>query len=110
MEDRKDRDILTVTTTVGSVAEAQRLAQDLVARRLAACVQVEAGLHSVYRWDERVQQEPEVRLAIKTVPALEDALLAFFAEHHPYEVPQFLAHTERGSEAYARWVRAETSP
>ena len=46
MEDCKETDILIVTTTVGSAADAQRLARELVERRLAACVQVDAGVTS----------------------------------------------------------------
>ncbi|RYF44645.1 MAG: divalent cation tolerance protein CutA, partial [Comamonadaceae bacterium] len=49
MEDPHPLDVLSVTTTVGSLADAQSLAHDLVARRLAACVQLEPGLQAVYR-------------------------------------------------------------
>jgi periplasmic divalent cation tolerance protein len=107
MEDCKDLDILTVTTTVGSAGDAQQLAREIVSRRLAACVQVEAGLQSFYHWEQRLCEEPEVRLVIKTLPACEQALQQLFAQHHPYEVPQFLGVTMRASEAYARWARAE---
>lgn len=107
MEDCKDLDILTVTTTVGSEADAQRLAREIVDQRLAACVQVEAGLQSFYRWEGRQCEEAEVRLVIKTLPACEAALQQLFSQRHPYDVPQFLAVTMRASEAYARWARAE---
>jgi len=110
MKDCKELDILSVTTTVGSIEDAQRLARELVQRRLAACVQVEAPLQSHYRWQGQQHEEPEVRLVLKTLPACEDALLAFFAERHPYDVPQFLACTMRASEAYAQWARAEVQP
>ena len=109
MQDCKELDILSVTTTVGSPADAQQLAQELVGRRLAACVQVEAGILSFYRWDGDLCEEGEVRLVIKTLPACEAALQAFLAEHHPYDVPQFLAATLRASEAYAHWVRTEVT-
>lgn len=107
MEDCKDLDILTVTTTVGSAADAQRLAREIVSRRLAACVQIEAGLQSLYHWQGQLCEEPELRLVIKTLQACEQALQQLFAQHHPYELPQFLGVTMRASEAYARWVRAE---
>lgn len=109
MEDCKDSDILSVTTTVGSVAGAQALARAILDRRLAACVQVEEGLTSFYRWEGRQCEDPEVRLTIKTLPACEGALQALFAEAHPYEVPQFLAFTMRAAPAYAKWVHAEVA-
>lgn len=108
MQDCKELDILSVTTTVGSLADAQALAREIISQRLAACVQVEEGVTSFYRWQGKQCEEPEVRLVIKTVPGREAALQDLFARLHPYEVPQFLAAPMRASEAYASWARAET--
>jgi periplasmic divalent cation tolerance protein len=102
-------DILSVTTTVGSVQAAESLAHEILAARLAACVQIEPGLTSIYRWKGELCQEPEVRLVIKTLPGREQALSALFAKHHPYELPQFAAAPMKASEAYSEWVRAEVS-
>ncbi|HEX7890167.1 MAG TPA: divalent-cation tolerance protein CutA [Ramlibacter sp.] len=110
MEDCKDCDILAVTTTVGSLPDAQALARDILQQRLAACVQLEEGLTSFYRWQGQDREDPEVRLTIKTVPQCERALQALFRDKHPYDVPQFVAVTMRASEAYAAWVREEVTP
>lgn len=107
MPDCSEFDILSVTTTVGSLADARALAQEILSRRLAACVQVEEGITSFYRWQGKPCEEPEVRLVIKTAPGAEGALQALFASRHPYDVPQFLVATMRASEAYARWARSE---
>jgi periplasmic divalent cation tolerance protein len=104
-----DRDILAVTTTVGSLADAQLLGRTLVERRLAACVQIEEGLTSIYRWEGRQCEDPEVRLTIKTLPECAAALEALFAEKHPYEVPQFLATRMQASAGYYAWVRGEVT-
>lgn len=110
MQDCNDHDILTVTTTVGSMDDARRLARELVQRRLAACVQLDSIAASFYRWDGRLCDEPEVRLSIKTLPRLRDALARGLAELHPYDLPQFLAATQRASAGYAAWVRSEVLP
>ena len=102
-------DILAVTTTVGSVQEAQALAREILAERLAACVQIEQGLTSVYRWKGELCEAPEVRLVIKTLPGRESALQALFVKHHPYELPQFTAAPMKASDAYSQWVRAEVA-
>ena len=109
MEDCKQFDILSVTTTVGSLEDARRLARELVEQRLAACVQVDEGVRSFYRWQGQLCDEPELRLTVKTMPAVEQQLRDWFAQHHPYEVPQFLAVRLRASEAYAQWVRGEVA-
>ena len=107
MEDCKEADILSVTTTVGSRRDAEALARVIVERRLAACVQVEDGLKSFYRWQGQLCEDSEARLVIKTLPACEAALQALFAELHPYELPQFLAVRMRAGADYFEWVRSE---
>lgn len=109
MQDCKEPDILIVTTTAGSADDARQLARELLERRLAACVQVEAGVSSFYRWEGKLCEDAEWRLVIKTVPRHEAALQAFFEEHHPYEVPQFSAWRAAASSAYGDWVRTETA-
>ena len=109
MENSQGRDILTVTTTVGSAADAQKLARAILQGRLAACVQVEEGLTSFYRWQGKECEDPEVRLTIKTLPGCTGALQALFALQHPYELPQFVAVRMEASEAYYDWARGEVS-
>jgi periplasmic divalent cation tolerance protein len=104
MKDAKPHPVLSLVTTVGALADAQRLAGLLLERRLAACVQIEPGLVSHYVWQGRVREEPELRLTIKTLPDRVAALQALFAEHHPYELPQFLSTVMDASDAYAAWV------
>ncbi len=110
MQDCNQQDILSVATTVGSPAQAQELARELVERRLAACVQLDTGVQSFYRWEGKACEDAEVRLTIKTLPDRAEALQAFFRDKHPYDVPQFLSQVMRASEAYAAWVRAEVTP
>jgi periplasmic divalent cation tolerance protein len=107
MQDCKEFDVLTVVTTVGSAQDAQKLASEILARHLAACVQVEAGITSHYRWQGRLCEEPEVRVTIKTLPACEAPLQELFETAHPYDLPQFVGSVEQASAAYAQWVRSE---
>ena len=76
----------------------------------AGRTQLEEGLTSFYRWEGKSCSDPEVRLTIKTVPACLPGLRDLFADRHPYEVPQFVAWSGEGSEAYAAWVRGEVTP
>jgi periplasmic divalent cation tolerance protein len=104
MQDCKETNILAVTTTVADEAAARQLARLVLERRLAACVQLDGGVTSLYRWQGQLCEEPEIRLVIKTLPACLPALQDLVKEHHPYELPQFLACPMAASEAYARWV------
>ena len=109
MRNAKDLEILSITTTVGSMDAARTLARQILEDGLAACVQLDAGVTSLYRWKGELHDEPEVRLVIKTRPECEVALQALFASHHPYELPQFLVTSMRPSAAYRDWVRAEVA-
>lgn len=109
MEDSQARDILALTTTVGNLADAQALARGLVVQRLAACVQLEPGVQSVYRWEGKVCEEAEVRLTVKTLPDRRQAIEAFLAEKHPYDLPQVTWVVMSASAAYAAWVAQAVS-
>ena len=100
-------EILSLTTTVASLEDAERLARALLDRRLAACVQLEEGVQSHYRWKGESCADAEVRLTIKSVPARLAALQDFMAEQHPYELPQLLWQTMEASPAYAEWARQQ---
>jgi periplasmic divalent cation tolerance protein len=110
MQDRKEYDILIVTTTVNSREQALALANEILAQRLAACVQVDEIAASLYRWEGAVREEAELRLSIKTIAGAQAALQALFEQHHPYDLPQFIAVRADASAAYAGWVRREVGP
>ncbi len=97
-------------TTCGSPEEAARLAQELVSRRLAACVNVVPGVRSFYWWDDRVQDDSEVLLIIKTRVELLPQLEAALHELHSYEVPEFVVlPIIEGSSAYLKWIDANVN-
>ena len=108
MSDAQDPDrLISLTTPVAAEDDARRLARDLAARRLAACVQLDRGLESHYRWQGQLCAEPELRLTVKTTARRLQAIEAFLAEHHPYQLPQLLWQPLSASTGYAAWVREQ---
>jgi len=100
---------LLVLTNLPDRAAAERLADLVVEKRLAACVNILAPCRSVYRWKGAVQHDEEHPMLIKTTaeryPDLEKALRA----GHPYELPEIVAvPIEQGLPAYLEWVAGET--
>jgi periplasmic divalent cation tolerance protein len=98
-----------VLTTLPDRDAALALARTLVEMRIAACVQVVDGLTSIYRWDGRIEENPECQLVVKTTPAMAAALTARIRELHPYQVPEILTLDSKASEAYGAWLRRETA-
>jgi periplasmic divalent cation tolerance protein len=100
-----------VITNLPDRAAAGKLAEALIAQRVAACVNILAPCSSVYRWKGEVQHDEEYPVLIKTTRERYAALEAAIRALHPYELPEIIAvPIERGLPAYLDWVAAETSP
>lgn len=94
-----------VLTTCGSLEEARSIAQTLVERQLAACVNIAPQIESVYRWHGEVETAPEWLLVIKTTAEAFDRLRETLIELHSYEIPECIAiAVEDGSAAYLEWI------
>lgn len=103
-------DALIVLTNLPDRASAVKLAETLVDKRLAACVNVLGEATSVYRWQGRVATEAEVPVLIKTREALYGEVAAAIVAAHPYELPEIVAvPVVRGLPEYLEWVVAETT-
>jgi periplasmic divalent cation tolerance protein len=101
-------DKIVVFNTCSSMEEAQRVARALVEKRLAACVNIIPGVRSVYRWEDVIEDDEEVLLAIKTSRALLDEVRAEIDKLHSYEIPEVLAlPVVDGSERYLAWMSRE---
>lgn len=102
---------LLVLTNLPDRGVAERLADVLIERRLAACVNILAPCRSVYRWKEALQHDEEHPMLIKTTSERYAALEQTLRAGHPYELPEIIAvPIERGLGAYLSWVEAETTP
>lgn len=97
--------MLIVMTTFSTLREAEDLAEKVVDRRFAACVQILPPMTSVYVWEGKIQKESEHLLLIKTLEEKYDELAAFITSSHSYDVPEIVAITaERISEKYLNWL------
>ena len=101
--------IATVLTTVANAEDAAALADKLVQRNLAACVQ-ELAIRSHYNWENKTQNEPEVLMLIKTPEALQDKVVSFIKSNHSYDLPEIIVLPVVGGLAeYLAWVGSETN-
>lgn len=101
-------DKIVVLSTCEGREQAEKLAESLVTKRLAACVNIAAGIESVYRWKGQVERASEFLLIIKTSRALFAGLRAEIERLHSYETPEVIAlPIVDGSEAYLAWLDRE---
>ena len=101
-------DKIVVLTTCGSAKEAEMIARSLVEKRLAACVNVTAGVKSIYRLKDAVEESEEILLVVKSSRGLFEELRAEIVKLHSYEVPEVIAmQIVDGAETYLDWMERE---
>src|SRR5579871_3386555 len=103
-------DKIVVLSTCETEEQAKTIARHLVETKLAACVNIVPGAHSVYRWKGAVEEAAEFVLLIKSRRELFAALRVELAKVHSYEVPEVIAlQIVDGSEEYLAWLERETT-
>jgi periplasmic divalent cation tolerance protein len=95
-----------VLVTCGSMREARKIARSVVAKKLAACVNIgTAPVESVYQWKGKVEGAKEYLLIIKTSGGRLKELEREVLRLHSYETPEFLVlQVAGGSAAYLSWL------
>ncbi|GAA5163673.1 divalent-cation tolerance protein CutA [Ornithinimicrobium tianjinense] len=95
--------------SVPDTESAQRIADDLVARQLAACVQILGPMTSVYAWKGEVHRAPEWLLLVKTTAEAFPQVAEAVRRQHRYDVPEIVAVPMTHALAeYGRWVRTHS--
>ncbi|GDY26719.1 hypothetical protein AHAT_26090 [Agarivorans sp. Toyoura001] len=94
-----------VLTTFPDQDSAQDFAQQVVEKKLAACVNILPQLRSVYRWQDKIESSQEVQLQIKTNLRCINPLQCFLRKEHPYDCPEYIAlPIEQGASDYLKWL------
>jgi periplasmic divalent cation tolerance protein len=99
--------MLIAWTTVGTNADADRLAADVVAAGLAACVQIDGPVVSHFVWQGKHERVEEFRLCFKVLPAQLAGLREHVLGAHPYDTPEWVVvRAEEVGEKYLSWAKA----
>jgi periplasmic divalent cation tolerance protein len=98
-------DKTVILTTASSYEEAQRIARELVERKLAACVNIIPQVSSIYRWQEKVEEARECLMIVKTLESAFDRVREAIGELHSYHLPECISlKIENGSADYLKWI------
>lgn len=96
-----------VLMTTATKREAQKIAQNLLAKRLIACANIYGPVESCYRWQGKIERAEEFLVLMKSNQQLFAKLASTVKELHSYEVPEILAiPIIEGFRPYLDWLDA----
>ncbi|VDI83532.1 protein CutA homolog [Mytilus galloprovincialis] len=91
--------------TVPDLEVAKKLSHGIVKNKLAACVNIIPGITSVYEWEEKINEDGELLLMIKTATDKVDDLSKFVRENHPYDCAEVISSKiDNGNPPYLKWI------
>jgi periplasmic divalent cation tolerance protein len=100
---------ILIITTANSMENASKIAHALLNERLVACVNVVPKIQSIYSWKNKVVEDKEIMMVMKTKSVLFEKVKEKMLELHQYETPEIISlEIKEGSEDYLNWVKKET--
>ena len=97
--------ILLAISTFPDRETAQRISNQLVTEKLAACANILPGVESIYRWKEKIETGSETLVLFKLSEDRQPAFQEKLRSLHPYEVPEIIfIPITGGLPDYLRWV------
>ena len=99
---------IIIISTYPDKKSISKTANDVVNRRLAACVNY-TKINSVYTWNGKLERTEEFMALFKTTKKAKQALREEIAKSHPYKVPEIV---ELGMDSvnalYLDWLEDST--
>lgn len=100
-----------VFVTAPTQNSALSLSRSLVKSKLVACVNIIPKIISVYEWQEKINQDDEALMVIKTTESSLPKVTETISSNHPYEVPEIISWPiTHGSDPYLKWIQNTVKP
>ena len=94
--------------TTPTQAMGEKIANHLLNKKLAACVNIIDGMNSMYMWDGELQDDREVVLIAKTTENRVEDLIDKVKSNHSYDCPCILSiPVEAGNPDFVNWISEE---
>src|SRR3954466_13594093 len=98
-------EVLVAFCTFPNADIGRSVARELVERRLVACGNVLPQVHSIYRWEGKVESGEEALAIFKLTAARYAEFEATLRSLHPYEVPEIIScGINKALPDYLRWI------
>ena len=101
---------VVIYITTGTDEEAQKVAEELLKQRKAACVSILPGVSSTFWWQDKLDSAQEILLIVKTKASLVNEIVRLVTEIHSYDVPEIIAlPIVGGNRDYLEWIGKEVT-
>ena len=101
---------ILIVSTADTMDLAQKIAHAIVQEGKAACVNILPGMRSVYHWGEKLRDDPEILLLIKSTGENFEQIRKRIRELHSYDVPEVIAvPITAGDPDYLNWLHTQVS-
>ena len=102
-------DAVVILVTTPTIDEARKIGNALVEEKLIACANIIPQVESIFYWQDKVCNEKEALMVIKTKKKLIEKIIKRVKALHSYTVPEVIAlPIIKGSKDYIKWVKEVT--
>ena len=103
------RKVVLIHSNFATLDDAERVGRTLVEEGLAAAVNIQPGLVSIYAWEGRTEQVREVGMTVKTAGRLANTVMERLTALHPYRLPAILVlPVVDCTPDYCAWIERHT--
>ena len=105
-------DVVFQYVTAPDKETAAQIAKALVSEKLAACVNINQPMESIYEWRGKLEQETEVSMLVKTTSDKAVQCQSRIVDLHPYETPcvaALLVDEKASHEPFLQWIKKQTT-
>ena len=101
--------IYFIYVTFGNVKEAKKIGIQLVKNKLAACTNILPSIYSTYIWNNKIQNDKEYSMIVKTSKSKVKKAIQFIVKHHSYDCPAITAFPiEFSHKDFQKWIIKQT--
>lgn len=96
---------IIVSMTTATREEAEKITRNLLAQKWIACANIVGPVSSLFWWKNKINQDNEFLVLMKTRSSLFEKLAAAIKQMHSYEVPEIIAvPITKGEQSYMDWL------
>ncbi len=100
---------IIILCNTNSKDSAETIATYLIKESLTACVNIIPKITSIYKWQNKIENDEEYLMLIKTKKELFDKVKEKIQILHPYEVPEIISiDISNGNSEYLKWLNNNT--